>query len=101
MPGQINFKSGQVNFTLDTYSIFRHGLFCMCSVFQGLPCVVTLAPNSMDQTYDGVKYGDALQQLEQMGADVVGLNCFRGPDSMLPIIKEVRAKCKVSFDLSS
>src|SRR5207248_2865855 len=28
------------------------------------------------------------------GADVVGLNCFRGPSTMLPLIEQVRASVK-------
>ena len=61
----------------------------------GLAAVVTIVPNTTDQTYDGVDITDALVQLEELGADVVGLNCYRGPDTILPVIKEVRKKCKV------
>ena len=66
-----------------------------CS-FSDLPAVVTLAPNS-ELTYDGVPLEKALRQLEELGADVVGINCFRGPDTMLPLIRKVRAECKVSY----
>jgi len=34
--------------------------------------------------------------LEDAGATVVGLNCDRGPWTMLPLLKEVRKVCKVS-----
>src|SRR4029078_8525329 len=30
-------------------------------------------------------------RLEQAGADVVGMNCFRGPATMLPWLREIRA----------
>ena len=31
-----------------------------------------------------------IKELEQRGADVVGMNCFRGPVTMLPYLKEIR-----------
>jgi betaine-homocysteine S-methyltransferase len=33
--------------------------------------------------------------LADAGADVVGLNCTRGPDTMMPMLKQVRAAVKV------
>ena len=38
-----------------------------------------------------------VKNLEQRGADVVGLNCFRGPATMFPFLKEIReaVKCHV------
>nr|KAG5705068.1 hypothetical protein BaRGS_018798 [Batillaria attramentaria] len=61
----------------------------------GLPAVVTLAPQVTDQTYDGVPIGEACRQLEEAGADVVGLNCHRGPKTIMPLMKDVRRACKV------
>ncbi len=37
----------------------------------------------------------ALRELEEAGADVVGFNCHRGPDTMLPLITEARKVCQV------
>ena len=45
---------------------------------------------------DGVTVHDACRQLELAGADVVGLNCYVGPQMMLPLLERVRAVCKVS-----
>lgn len=50
-----------------------------------------------DQTTDDIPFTEALKRLEDQGADVVGLNCSRGPDTMLPLLKEVRKVCKVLF----
>ncbi|KAL8584382.1 hypothetical protein ACOMHN_032002 [Nucella lapillus] len=61
---------------------------------QGLPAVVTLAPQASDKTYDEVPIADACRQLEEAGADVVGLNCHRGPETMLPLMEDVRRACK-------
>ncbi len=57
----------------------------------GLPIVLTLAPMAMDEMADGVGIVETCQRLEQAGADVVGLNCFRGPDTMLPWLRRIRA----------
>jgi betaine-homocysteine S-methyltransferase len=56
----------------------------------GLAAVITLAVPK-EGLFDGVDVVDACKQLEQAGADVVGLNCFRGPSTMLPLVKEIRA----------
>jgi betaine-homocysteine S-methyltransferase len=57
----------------------------------GLPAVVTLGIHREPMTRDGYTPEDACRQLEQKGADVVGLNCQRGPATLLPLIKAVRA----------
>ena len=37
------------------------------------------------------------RKMEEAGADVVGINCGAGPATILPLIKKVRAACKVSY----
>ena len=64
----------------------------------GVPAVITLACYFFDKTTDDVPYPQALRELEELGADVVGLNCGRGPATMLPLLKECRKVCKVSGD---
>jgi len=56
----------------------------------GLPAMVTLASTRPHQTWDGYDYVDACKILADQGADIVGLNCDRGPATMLPIIERVR-----------
>ena len=55
-----------------------------------LPSIVTFASTS-EQTIDGHELDEACKQLEDKGADVVGLNCSRGPETMLPMLEKVRA----------
>src|SRR5437764_2006615 len=55
-----------------------------------LPAMVTLASTRPHQTWDGYDYVDACKILADQGADIVGLNCDRGPATMLPIIERVR-----------
>ncbi len=59
-----------------------------------LPAVITLAADS-DKTYDGHKWDDACHILATKGADVVGLNCTRGPQTMLPLLENIVAKVDV------
>jgi betaine-homocysteine S-methyltransferase len=61
----------------------------------GLPAVITLTPHSDPDTRDGRTVADACREVEAAGADVVGLNCARGPATMLPLLAEVRAAVSV------
>ncbi|MCH8563990.1 homocysteine S-methyltransferase family protein [Nesterenkonia sp. YGD6] len=56
----------------------------------GLPVVLTLAPMAFEEMADGLGVVETCQHLEQAGADVVGLNCFRGPDTMMPWLRQIR-----------
>jgi betaine-homocysteine S-methyltransferase len=56
----------------------------------GLPSLVSFASSS-DRTIDGYEFAEACRRLEDQGADVVGLNCSRGPQTMLPIVEGIRA----------
>jgi betaine-homocysteine S-methyltransferase len=58
----------------------------------GLPAMVTLAPTQPDQTRDGYSYVEACRILAAEGAEVVGLNCDRGPQTMLPLLASIREK---------
>jgi len=63
----------------------------------GLPSVITIAPMGVNSMMDGVSVLDTMKELEQRGADVVGMNCFRGPETMMPYLREARKilKCHV------
>ena len=56
-----------------------------------LPAVVTLAIFREPQTLEGWAVDEACKRLEDRGADVVGLNCIRGPRTMLPLLTAIRA----------
>jgi betaine-homocysteine S-methyltransferase len=56
----------------------------------GLPSVVTLAIHRAPETRESWTPAEACARLEQAGADVVGLNCIRGPRTMLPLVAEIR-----------
>ncbi|MCZ6777572.1 MAG: homocysteine S-methyltransferase family protein, partial [Acidobacteria bacterium] len=56
----------------------------------GATAVVTLAIHKKDRTRDGSSPAEACKRLRDEGADVVGLNCIRGPGTMLPLMEEIR-----------
>jgi len=56
----------------------------------GLPAVVTFAAHREGTLRDVMSPADACRQAEQAGASVVGLNCIRGPRTMLPLLAPIR-----------
>ena len=60
----------------------------------GLPSIITIAPMGENIMRDGVSILDTCKELEQKGGDVVGMNCFRGPNTMMPYIKKIRKSLK-------
>jgi betaine-homocysteine S-methyltransferase len=57
----------------------------------GLTAVVTYAVHREGTLRDEPSPADACRRAEQAGADVVGLNCIRGPLTMLPLLAQIRA----------
>ena len=60
----------------------------------GLPAVITLAIHRAPETREGWTPEDACRRIEDAGAAVVGLNCIRGPRTMLPLIERIREACE-------
>ncbi len=56
----------------------------------GLPTVVTFALHKEDRMRDGATPAEAAKRIEALGADVVGLNCARGPRTIMPFVQEMR-----------
>ena len=55
----------------------------------GLTAVVTMTIHREPLTRDGLTPEDCCRMLADAGADVVGLNCIRGPRTMLPMIARI------------
>src|SRR5829696_6832090 len=55
----------------------------------GLEAVVTLAIHREPCTREGWAPEEACRRLADAGAAVVGLNCIRGPRTMLPLLREI------------
>ncbi len=61
----------------------------------GLPSVITLAIHQSGSTREGWTPGEACKRFEAAGADVVGVNCSRGPATMLPLLEDIRSQVSV------
>ncbi len=69
----------------ETYSYAQEALLGLEAIkAAGLPAVVTLALHRRAVTREGWSPAEACRRLADAGADVVGLNCIRGPRTMLP-----------------
>jgi betaine-homocysteine S-methyltransferase len=56
----------------------------------GLPAMITLGFKKDDKTLDGIRLEESFKMLEDKGAEIVGINCFRDPERILPMAGRVR-----------
>jgi betaine-homocysteine S-methyltransferase len=74
----------------ETFSYAEEALIGLEVIKQtGLPAVITLAVHRAPETREGWSVAEACKRLADAGADVVGLNCIRGPRTMLPLLEEI------------
>jgi betaine-homocysteine S-methyltransferase len=72
----------------ETFSFAEEALLALEVIKDaGAISVVTLAVHQ--GLRDDYTVPEACQRLKDAGADVVGLNCIRGPNTMLPLLKEL------------
>ncbi len=67
----------------------------------GLIGVITLAVGQEAKTREGWTLAEACRRLADAGADVVGLNCIRGPDTMLPLLPDIVAAVGVDTSVAA
>lgn len=82
----------------ETFSYAQEALLALDVIKKaGQTAVITLASHK-GTSREGWTWAKAARQLEQAGADVVGLNCTRGPASMRPLLAQMRkaVKCHVA-----
>jgi len=80
----------------ETYSYASEALIALEVIQQAeLPAVITLAIHRDPETREGWSPAEACKRLADAGADVVGLNCIRGPATMLPLLADVVAAVDV------
>ncbi len=60
-----------------------------------LPVLVTMTFGESGKTLYGTDGVTAVEVLQSLGADGVGLNCGAGPDKMLPVFRQMAAHAKV------
>ncbi len=79
----------------ETFSYAQEAMIALDVIKRaGQVAVITLAMHQADVTRERWTVGDACKRLADAGADVVGLNCIRGPATMLPLLREIRAAIK-------
>jgi betaine-homocysteine S-methyltransferase len=75
----------------ETFSWSGEALLALAAIkAAGLPSVVTYAVHREGTLRDVADPAQACRIAEQAGADVVGLNCIRGPLTMLPLLRPIR-----------
>jgi betaine-homocysteine S-methyltransferase len=80
----------------ETYSYASEALVALEVIQQAeLPAVITLAIHRDPETREGWSPAEACRRLADAGADVVGLNCIRGPATLLPLLADVVAAVDV------
>ena len=83
----------------ETYSHGGEALIALQAIKEAQqPAVITMAILTNGLTREGWDPVDAMKRLEDGGAEVVGLNCARGPRTMLPLLKRIRraVRCEVA-----
>lgn len=58
-----------------------------------LPALITFGA-TYDKSKDGYDWIEGCKMLEANGADVVGFNCIRGPQTMMPLLEKTRKSVK-------
>ncbi len=75
----------------ETFSYYGEAQLALEAIKRAeLPAVVTFALHQDTVFRDGVEIVEAAKRLEQGGVDVVGLNCARGPQTILPEAARIR-----------
>jgi len=75
----------------ETISYGEEALIALDVIKQaGLPAVVTVSVHQEGTLREGWTPAETCKRLEAAGADVVGVNCHRGPRTMLPLLGDIR-----------
>ncbi len=84
---------GGVDFIIgETFSWLGEALIAVERIkAAGLPAMVTMSFEKDARAYEGDLPAECAKKLADAGADIVGINCLRGPLQTLPILKEIRA----------
>jgi len=74
----------------ETFGYAEEALVALDVILQTeLPAVITLTFHRAKETREGLTPEAACQRLADAGAAVVGLNCCRGPRTMLPLLERI------------
>lgn len=74
---------------------FRTAIEAVASACPTLPIVACFTVGADGRTPSGDAAGDMAAIAEQLGVAVVGVNCSDGPGSVLPVVGDLAAQCRV------
>jgi len=75
----------------ETYSWLGEALLALeCIRRTGLPSMITMSFEMKPESLEGYSPAECARRLADAGADIVGVNCLRGPKQTLPIVAEMR-----------
>ena len=79
-------------FVAETFSWGGEALLALAAIqkHSKVPAVVTMAMHREDLTRDDLTPVEVCQRLEAAGAQVVGINCHRGPATIMPMMRAIR-----------
>jgi len=93
-------EAGVDYFVAETFSWGAEALLALAAIrkYSRAPAVITMAMHREDVTREGWSPVEVCQRLEAAGADVVGINCHRGPATIMPMMRDIRAavRCHVA-----
>jgi len=79
----------------ETFSWLGEALIaCESAKKTGLPAMITVCFEQKPVTPDGKTPAECAKALVDAGADIVGVNCLRGPELTLPLVEEMRRAVK-------
>jgi betaine-homocysteine S-methyltransferase len=79
----------------ETFSYLGEALLCVERAKKtGLPVMVTMCFENQDVAIEGQTAAECARALVDAGADIVGVNCLRGPRHMLPLVAQMRKAVK-------
>jgi betaine-homocysteine S-methyltransferase len=80
-------------FVAETFSWGAEALMALAAIrkHSKVPAVITMAMHRENSTREGWSPVEVCQRLEAAGADVVGINCHRGPATIMPMMRDIRA----------
>ncbi|MFC5994623.1 homocysteine S-methyltransferase family protein [Pseudonocardia hispaniensis] len=74
----------------ETFRYLDEALLALAAIRAAeLPAVITLNLHGTPRTREDIELPEAMRRLADAGADVVGLNCSRGPATMLPLLPDL------------
>jgi betaine-homocysteine S-methyltransferase len=87
-------------FIAETFHYLGEALLALQAIREaGLPAMITFNFKQPPLSRDGYAPAECARRLEGAGADVVGTNCGRDPEHMLPLAEEIRkaVRCRVAI----